>query len=472
MTRIIAYERDGKLDCDAVTDTTDVDAIFDSATAAWLGEVYYDRELVTEPGIGECHVLLVVRRPLELVEYDDPFELLEAASLKPRTLRVVGMRVVRRKSDPWPEHLRALIDETVERDDDDPRLVLADALGGDRSELARVQCELARGGLEPARSGFLRRRQRELLASNGATWSHLRGIADHCVFRRGFVEVVRPMLRDDTRLPSLAPHLAVVDGAHADEAWPTTVRGLAFEGDSADRLTGKLTGLTAAQITLRHSEDARVIAETNDLRELEVLRLYFYELEVEDFAALTSRSPKLRVLEIHAITPEPVLEALLAAIPTSIRQLVATESTPRIGWSRVSSSPVVPFIEKLALPRHGEEHLVLIAAIPCLRSLDLRAARASTALPSLELPALRELALPTMPRDELRAIAARFGLQLELLDVRGNPDADAIGDELRALVAGDVWLGPRTRRHTPMLATYLPGEPMWDLGVVELTERG
>jgi hypothetical protein len=326
LTRIIAYERDGKLDCDAVTDTTDVDAIFDSATAAWLGEVYYDRELLTEPGIGACHVLLVVRRPLELVEYDDPFELLAAAALESRSARVVGMRVVRRKSDPWPEHLRALIDETVERDDDEPRLVLADALGGDRSELARVQCELARGGIEPARSGFLRRRQRELLASNGATWSHLRGIADHCVFRRGFVEVARPMLRDDTRLPALAPHLAVVDGAYADEMWPTTVRGLAFEGDSADRLAGKLTGLTAAQITLRTGADARAVVETNDLGELEVLRLTFYQLAVADFIALTATMPKLRVLVMQAGPARSDVEALFAAIPTTVRQLSVTEA--------------------------------------------------------------------------------------------------------------------------------------------------
>jgi uncharacterized protein (TIGR02996 family) len=35
-------------------------------------------------------------------------------------------------------------------EDDEPRLVWADAVGGERGELVVIQCDLARGGLAPA----------------------------------------------------------------------------------------------------------------------------------------------------------------------------------------------------------------------------------------------------------------------------------------------------------------------------------
>ena len=64
-------------------------------------------------------------------------------------------------------------------DDDAPRLVWADAIGGERGELVVLQCTPA----TPARLA----RTTELLAQHGAAWSNLRGLAKRCTFRRGFV---------------------------------------------------------------------------------------------------------------------------------------------------------------------------------------------------------------------------------------------------------------------------------------------
>jgi uncharacterized protein (TIGR02996 family) len=75
-------------------------------------------------------------------------------------------------------------------DDEGPRLVWADAIGGDRGELVVVQCDLARGGLSPGESASRRKRQRELLARHGTEWSGLAGLARRCLFRGGFVEAV------------------------------------------------------------------------------------------------------------------------------------------------------------------------------------------------------------------------------------------------------------------------------------------
>lgn len=67
-------------------------------------------------------------------------------------------------------------------DDDAPRLVWADAIGGERGELVVLQCSPS----TPAR----RERTRELLAAHGAAWSGLAGLARRCAFRRGFVEAI------------------------------------------------------------------------------------------------------------------------------------------------------------------------------------------------------------------------------------------------------------------------------------------
>lgn len=73
-------------------------------------------------------------------------------------------------------------------DDDAPRLVWADAIGGERGELVVLQCMPP----TPARIA----RVTELLAARGAAWANLSGLAKRCTFRRGFVEAVEVELAD------------------------------------------------------------------------------------------------------------------------------------------------------------------------------------------------------------------------------------------------------------------------------------
>ncbi|MFO0735417.1 MAG: hypothetical protein U0270_06040 [Labilithrix sp.] len=82
-------------------------------------------------------------------------------------------------------------------DDDEDLLVLADELqlkGDPRGELIGIQVELERSRLDSSsrldrtRSVALRRRERELIAQQGAALADLEGLGSDHVFRRGFVD--------------------------------------------------------------------------------------------------------------------------------------------------------------------------------------------------------------------------------------------------------------------------------------------
>ena len=83
----------------------------------------------------------------------------------------------------------AVLAECLARPDDDaPRLVYADLIGGPRGEFIVLQCDLARGEVTPAR----RARERELVDEFGQTWAG--AIAKRGVrwqFHRGFVDAIR-----------------------------------------------------------------------------------------------------------------------------------------------------------------------------------------------------------------------------------------------------------------------------------------
>src|SRR5262249_50631056 len=85
----------------------------------------------------------------------------------------------------------------AEPDEDAPRLVYADWLGGqgdaDRAQFIRTQCELAKLPPDDPRRAALQRRERALWRRHKKAWLEpLRGFT--CwpiVFRRGFVEDVK-----------------------------------------------------------------------------------------------------------------------------------------------------------------------------------------------------------------------------------------------------------------------------------------
>lgn len=105
-------------------------------------------------------------------------------------------------------------------DDDAPRLVWADAIGGERGELVVLQCDLARGDLAPAEVARRRRRCDELLAANGAAWADLGSFAKRVVFRRGFVASAEismmTYLREWRAIHARAPLLASLHAIDLD----------------------------------------------------------------------------------------------------------------------------------------------------------------------------------------------------------------------------------------------------------------
>jgi len=439
-------ERDGALELRDVYDESIVEPAFAAATRAWLGDVFFDRSQIAEPGAGGLFALIVDGDPVELVEYDEPFGLLADARARTGT-RVLGMRVTRLKRDPWPAHLRDLLAQTIFSDDDQPRLVLADALGGDRGALVIAQCELARGPASPQAAAIHRRLQRELLAKHGADWSGLRGLATSCTFRRGFVEVVEPL--PGKQVLDIAPHTRSLAG---DTAGDSRIVARAF-----DRIPhpDDVRLLRAVSIRGAGPDDA---VEQLPFTTLETLKLPDHRLYPGEVIEIIRDARALRVLDL--IGDNPARDPDLAqAVPPWVRQLHAAIPLDVL----VAHAPQ---LAKLELRDSGVSS-DLLAGFEALRSLDMAGCAPVDELRADALPMLRELRCARLSSArQLRAIATELGPQLHLLDVRGIASAAEIADELRALVAGDVWFGPDDNTVAPLLASYRLLEPMWDLGTV------
>jgi len=176
-------------------------------------------------------------------------------------------------------------------DDDAPRLVWADRIGGERGELVVIQCDLARGDLAPADHLARRRREQALLAQHGIAWAgEISYLARAWQYRRGFVEAVlvddivdladHPLISSVTLRPRepiadltplLAPQLralavpASLMASTPREAWATArLTALAITGTASFPALHELcTRLPLAQLRLRdHALD------TTDLQTL------------------------------------------------------------------------------------------------------------------------------------------------------------------------------------------------------------
>ena len=498
MTFVVAYDvptsySDAKLYLRRVESDDGIARVFATAERAWFGDVFFDGVELAEPGpplFEPGYALLIehgaLGRPLQrprdtqvtVHEYVDPRALLEEARRRARGVRppaaVIGIRMLRRQpaAEPaWSPDARQLHAETLAHpDDDDPRLVFADAIAGKRGSFVIVQCDLARSGMTPAESRVRRRAQREQLVKHGAAWSRLAGLAKRCVFRRGFVEsaeISRDVLvNDHARLFDAAPHLTsiAVDAQPtmyvrqlaqlgASEGWWRRLRGLSIDGAMlAHNFDGMLGGLRAVEITRLGRLHADLLTSSSGMRDLEILWLPSHELGSDAVGELCATSPNLRVLDVATARSDAVL-----TIPEGVRELYTT--------IRVASLPRA--LEKLTL--YGEFSTRFLDGLTALRSLDLTAAYTQEALHEVALPALRELRLSIISVADIVPIAKRFGPQLELLDLRGIAGVDAITDELLELVAGDVWIGKADLRRSLMPARYLPDESLWDVGSVELS---
>ena len=123
-------------------------------------------------------------------------------------------------------------------DDDGPRLVWADLVGGERGELVVLQCDLARGDLSPVETAQRRRRERDLLEAHAVEWAGpLATIATRWSFRRGFIETARFEAFDAAKVadhPLLSSVTLDSDGARTlfdAIAAHLPIRGLAIETD-------------------------------------------------------------------------------------------------------------------------------------------------------------------------------------------------------------------------------------------------
>jgi hypothetical protein len=97
-------------------------------------------------------------------------------------------------------------------DDDQPRLVWGDAIGGERGELVAIQCA-SRDALPPGELAALNRRERELL-ERAWEWSGLAGLVHRVRFRRGFVDAIdvgaEAYLVNAERIAAIAPLVTAI----------------------------------------------------------------------------------------------------------------------------------------------------------------------------------------------------------------------------------------------------------------------
>ena len=381
-------------------------------------------------------------------------------------------------------------------DDDAPRLVWADAIGGERGELVVIQCDLARGDLPPGEVAIRRRRERELLERHGDEWSGIReyqypGSRPRCEFRRGFVEAAEldprvlaehaeeifkqaPLLRSITTIGTLVSAGDPLAGLRALLGSPALRRlhgidlfyigiqaqPLAYEqmldghGNEAVRLllgSGALARLRAlgvswsglSAIGMHHLVAAR------DLGRLEQLWLRGHDLGGganlggDAVLAVLARLPHVKSLDLYGTTD---FEAILPALPpvTDLHLAELTdESLALLGASRAAAT-----LEKLRLSLSAFEHGDGFRAFPRMRELDLRNARFADpergARAVAALPALRRLrVMRSAPVSVLRFLVNALGSQLEELDLsNGDWHEPRLLRELRAFVVGGGMDGP------------------------------
>ena len=392
---------------------------------------------------------------------------------------------------------RLLEDIRAAPDDDDARLVWADAVGGERGELVVLQIELERGGPDARGALARRRRQRELLARHGAAWSGLAGWATRASYRRGFVDALE--LRADRFLESAAEILAHapfvtaiavvgldrgsidrfvqlcghpmfaqvrgLDVVHALSTRGTIPQDIVFEGhgdEIVERLVAAgLVGRLGA-LGIRNAGEVHPDRRLLDLGGLE-------RLLVDDFLP----AGRVRALfetgalpAVHSLAIDRGAPALLAALPATIREL-AIEVLDDRGLAALVASPVAAGLERLSIADAQLGASPGLASLPGLRALELRGDNADVrALAAETLPALtglRELALRgRQDGDVTRLVAQRLGPRLDLLDLRHNPFATRYLNDLKPHVAGELLVGERGTSTSLLRLGRTTQLPWWD----------
>ena len=406
-------------------------------------------------------------------------------------------------------------------DDDAPRLVWADAVGGERGEFVVLQCRLARDDLSPAEQGALIRRHDELLAAHGREWSGFgdEGGARRYMFRRGFVESVQlnlykvpwatlfqrmPLVRSvhlcgaqriiehhkggepdgPEPIPFLAqlfeaPEMQRLDGFEIESMYLRVSDGendwdnhhVTRYGDEALELvrsSGKLSGFRTFAIREEFTPRGfQALLDSNLLASVENLALDWGKVDPSQAAELFTRTPNLRALEVRGTLR---LKDVAHLIPTSIVELQLTSFSD---IDALCASPMAASLERLRLSNSMVKRM-RFDAFPRLRVLDLAQTyaqddqqRLTEALASTSLPALRELR-PFFDLSNARTLALveAFGSQLACLDLLNLRQITSV-DEIRAKVVGHVRAGPYQNDVSPMVVGIDTREPWLRYGLVE-----
>jgi len=266
---------------------------------------------------------------------------------------------------------RVLAECAANPDDDAPRLVWADLVGGERGELVVLQCDLARGGLTPQETARRRRRERELLELHAVEWAGtLTRVASRWSFRRGFIEAARvrawtplvewPLLRSVTLEHWTPGKLAGLEQLRA--------LGLVYMPGHAMPALEHLHALAVEGIEVRHMPNAiEMIANAP----IETLCLRSHRVGTRSIEALLTAADRLVALELAMDNPREDNGIEVAGQ----RQLRAL----RLGRVRVrelsdlEGSRTQATLEHFGFELHGQPTALadILAAFPRLRMIEL-----------------------------------------------------------------------------------------------------
>lgn len=354
-------------------------------------------------------------------------------------------------------------------DDDAPRLVWADEIGGERGELVVLQCDLARGGLAPADVAARRARERELLQRHAVAWSgvHTYGRFE---FRRGFVEALQvdldvfvscadaifeaaPLLRSVTvdgpkPLPGGGPPSLASFGQLLElpAFWRLHRLGVFAAGGRyplgnqiATLLVdaGALGQLTALDISSSSIGGPGIAALTGSgqLEQLDELWLRRHHCRDDSLVEMLGAARHLQSLAL--VGPHDVV-TIAQALP-ALRSL-QIDNVEHGGLDALARSPAARTLTSLRLGGLAL-HDPHFERFPALVELDLYLQPVTG--PIGQLPRLRRLRLaPSTTVEDALAIARPLGGQLELLDLRGARVPEERRAELADLVAGELQTGP------------------------------
>ena len=274
-------------------------------------------------------------------------------------------------------------------DDDGPRLVWADAIGGERGELVVVQCDLARADLASEAREARKRRERELLDRFAIEWAgEAAWIADRWSFRRGFLETATLDIAKIDAVPKLraaAPLLGTltVHGKHDGFIPPPHLeemrglRGLGLVGDAIGERFAEIApvlatlGLRALALDGLDARVQRALHAMLDASPIETLQLRNLRLSTKEIDRLLRRVPNLTSLAIetsvltrdalHVAAKRPLrafrIEQITAAELETLNDTRLAASIERFGFG-ASGMPLLPRLPKLVHCEPLEDELL------------------------------------------------------------------------------------------------------------------